>query len=199
MNAEYSRPTECGNCSSLRISMSLPASAPDRRRRPFADAVDGENRGFVERRRIERARRVRQVMLGIEDAVARAAQLAQMLGEQPPHEQLLLDPHRHRRRRSCAGRWARRRDRSRAAARTSGTACRRRRPRTARRTAMPASSRTKRQAWIGNDASWRRAREALLLRGRDDPAVDEQRRGAVVVDRRRCRESPFSCIRTACR
>ena len=48
----------------------LPAPAPDRRRRPLADAVDGENRGLVERRRVERARRVRQVMFGKEDAVA---------------------------------------------------------------------------------------------------------------------------------
>ena len=56
--------------------MSLPAAAADRRRRPLADAVDGEDRGLVERRRVERAGRVRQVVLGIEDGVARRAQLA---------------------------------------------------------------------------------------------------------------------------
>ena len=47
--------------------MSLPAPAADRRRRPLADAVDGEDRRLVERRRIERARGVRQVVLGKED------------------------------------------------------------------------------------------------------------------------------------
>ena len=36
----------------------------DRRRRPLADAVDGEHRGFGEGRRVEGAGRVRLVVLG---------------------------------------------------------------------------------------------------------------------------------------
>ena len=73
-----------------------PAAPADRRGRPLADAVDGEDRSLVERRRVEGARRVRQMVFGIEDGVARRSQLAEMLGEQAPHEQLLLDPGGHR-------------------------------------------------------------------------------------------------------
>ena len=71
------------------------AAAADGRGRPFADAVDGQDGGLGERRGIEGARRVRQVVLGIEDAVAGGAELAELVGEQAPHEQLLLDPGRH--------------------------------------------------------------------------------------------------------
>ena len=42
----------------------LALSPPDRRRRPFSHAVEGEDRGFLEGRRIKSAGRVRKVMLG---------------------------------------------------------------------------------------------------------------------------------------
>ena len=64
------------------------------RRRPFADAVERQDRGLLERRRKERARRVRLVMLAVENAsLVLAGQLTPQLAIE---EQLLLDPHRHR-------------------------------------------------------------------------------------------------------
>jgi len=71
------------------------AAAPDadRRRRPFADAVDGDDRRFLERRGIERGRGVRLVVFAEEDlAVVAGNLLAQVLG----HPQLFADPQRHR-------------------------------------------------------------------------------------------------------
>jgi hypothetical protein len=67
------------------------AHAP-RRRRPLADAVHREHRRFCERRGIEGARRVRLVVLG-EQRLAREA--VQLIQDQLSREQLLAQPHRH--------------------------------------------------------------------------------------------------------
>src|SRR4051812_4567715 len=61
--------------------------------RPLADAVHGENCRALEWRRIESARRVRLVVLGVENVprVVREAVANEILGEE-----LLLHPHRPR-------------------------------------------------------------------------------------------------------
>ena len=64
----------------------------DRGRGPLAHAVHGEDRGPVEGRRKERARRVRLVMLGVEDLALVAQLPPQLLVE----VELVLDPERPR-------------------------------------------------------------------------------------------------------
>ena len=63
-----------------RASMSVPPSAraravPDRQRRPFADAVRGEDRGAPRRRGEERGGGVRRVVLGEQDLLPRHAEM----------------------------------------------------------------------------------------------------------------------------
>ena len=76
--------------------MSLPVAAADGGGGPLADAVDGDDGRVVEGGRIERARGVRQMVLGVEDPVVRTPKRAQLSVEQPPYEELLANPHRHR-------------------------------------------------------------------------------------------------------
>ena len=84
------------------LAQDLDAVAPavaDRRGRPLADAVDRQDRRLLEGRGVERARGVREVVLGEEqfhlvDLVAREPR--EFLEQQPLEEQLLLDPDRHR-------------------------------------------------------------------------------------------------------
>ncbi len=59
---------------------------------PLAHSIHGENRGILERRREERAGRMRFVVLGIEDLAA----VAEPVTDLPVHVQLVLDPQRAR-------------------------------------------------------------------------------------------------------
>ena len=70
-------------------------AAPDAVRggRPLADPVHGQHGRLGERRREERARGMRLVMLREEDLAAESLQLVQ---DQPPGEELVAQPHRHR-------------------------------------------------------------------------------------------------------
>src|SRR6185436_4891856 len=77
----------------LELHLVAPAEAPARRR-PFADAVEGHHRGFIERRRKERAAGVRFVVLG-EDAAALVLAV-EALADLAWDVELLAQPERHR-------------------------------------------------------------------------------------------------------
>src|SRR5207245_9536477 len=71
------------------------ASDGDRRRRPFADAVDGEHEGLLERRGKESAGGMTVVMLCEQQPLAHVvvgARLPELLDEQVLQKQLLVDP-----------------------------------------------------------------------------------------------------------
>ena len=75
------------------------AAEADRRRRPLADPVHGQDGGFLERRGKERRGGVALVMLGEEELavpVAVARKLLQLVVQQPLLEQLFAQPQRDR-------------------------------------------------------------------------------------------------------
>ena len=72
----------------------IAAAHPEARRRPLADAVNRQDRRLVERRREERAGRMRLVVLGKDEAPLIAA--AERLAHLPREMQLPLDPQRQR-------------------------------------------------------------------------------------------------------
>ena len=77
----------------------IAAADAGRGRRPFADAVEREYRGFLERGGKEGGGRVALVMVGKEQAgipVDVGVELGQVLPQQPFLEQLLLEPERNR-------------------------------------------------------------------------------------------------------
>ena len=160
--------------------MRLPRPVPQAGRGPLAHAVEREDGRLLERRGEERARGVRLVVLGEDEppAVLRppspggspAAGAASAAARAASPEE-----------RAEAAR-ARRPGRSRAAARTSGAACRRSRRSRGRSGSSPASSRQYAIAWVGKPVVVLLAREALFLGGGDDPPVDDQRGRRVVVE-----------------
>ena len=83
----------------LQHLQAVAAADPDAGGRPLADAVDGQHRGFLERRGEERARGVALMVLGEQELlldVRAGAAGDQMLAQQALLEQLLLEPHRQR-------------------------------------------------------------------------------------------------------
>ena len=154
-------------------------SDPERRRRPLAHTVDGEDRRLLERRGEERARGVRFVMLGVTDLAFVPEGAADLAIE----KQLLLHPQRSGQTelRKAAGRDAQIgledtleleqrlvvEPDVREVARGDATG----------REAVPHGVRRKRLVTL-------LAGEALLLGGGDDVAVSEQARRAVVIEGR---------------
>jgi len=172
----------------------------ERRCRPFADAVHGENGSFLERRREEGRGRVARVMFGEHQPlgpVDARLQRLQVPDQRVLLEQLLLDPQRHR--------AAERRETLR---RKRGIGFQQPLELHERLLvegdevdilqADPADVETG-----GNRMLWH-ARivllpaETLFLHGGDDAAVLDQRRGAVVIERGET-EDPQSDPRTGCR
>ena len=155
-----------------------------RRRAPFADAVHGEHHRILERRGIERARRVAHVMLGEQEPVRAVEIRIDVLEPAQQHvllEQLFPDPDRdrHRERSEAARREAEigfeqplefqerllvEHDIIDVLERDTGLF-------------EAIANRVDRKARVVL-----LAREALFLRRRDDLAVDQQRRGAVVIE-----------------
>ena len=106
--------------------MRLPSPMPMAGGRPLADAVEGQDRGLLERDGKERAGGVAFVMLGEDKRCARrpSRSLAQHAAGMM---QLVLEPDRHGQAEAAKARSGHRPDRSRAAVRTWSAACRRRR------------------------------------------------------------------------
>jgi hypothetical protein len=176
------------------------ASDGDRRRRPFADAVDGEHESFLERRGKESARGMTVVMLGEQQPLAHVvagACLPELLDEQVLQKQFLLDPERHR---LAEGREP---------------------PRRERQISLEQPLEFEEGLFVeddpvdvaeldpgfgetGADGAMRErrivphARKALFLCRRDDVAADDQRRRAVVIKRRNA-EDPQDDLRTTYR
>ena len=173
----------------------------ERSRRPLADAIHGQHGGALERRRIERARRMTQVVLGEEqpcipvDAVAERR--LQCLRKDVLLEQLVLHPHGQR---LAKGRESARRERQ-----------------IRLEQALELQERlvvegdmveiAGRQAGfleavahgvLGKTIVVLLARETLFLRGRDDLAVHHEGGGRVVVVRGDA-ENLQGDLRTTCR
>ena len=147
--------------------------------RPFADAIDREDRRLFERRRIKRARRMRQVMLG-EKNRALAPQPRQFFANGFAQIQLLPQP---RRQHARPGRQSARRDGQigfqhprelgdRLVVEDDGIEVRRRQP------GVPQAklNRVLRETLVILAPG-----EALLLRGGEDAAIPHQRGGGVVI------------------
>ncbi len=75
------------------------AADRNRRRRPLADAIHGENQRLLERRRIECRRAVALMMLGKQQPllpVVAGLDRLELVGQEHLLEQLFLEPHRQR-------------------------------------------------------------------------------------------------------
>ena len=161
---------------------------------PFADPVHGENHRIAEGRRVERARRVRLVVLGEQQPrvpIQLRGQDAQLAAQQGFLEQLLLDPDRDRRRK---GAEPARRERHRGLEQTfelqeglvvEGDPIDLPEPDAARLQAP-------RHGMGGIVRVVLLARKALLLRSRDDPSVLDEGGGAVVIERRESEDAHCS-------
>ncbi len=167
----------------LRVERQLPAAAgaapaaADGRRRPLADAVDDQHRRLVERRREERARRVREVVLAVENLARFQVERALQPRTDPKP---LVEP--------SSRRAPEQRPRGRERVDRAGEDARQ----LAEglfveddRVEVPRLEARARQApargVLGQAAVVLDAREALLRRGGDGNAVHDQRRGRVVV------------------
>ena len=160
-----------------------PAPERDGSGGPLADAVHGEHRGALERRRVVRARRVAEMVLGEQQPlvpVDAALDGFQLLQERAALEQLVLHPHRQR--------GAERRE----AARRKGEIGLEQPLELEERLVVERDivdlrgTRAGRLEARANRVVWEArvmllAREALFLRRRGHLPVDQQRRGRVVV------------------
>jgi hypothetical protein len=178
------------------------AAVPDRGRRggPFADAVEGEHRGPLERRGIERGGRVAQMVLAEQEPrlpVEFGVRGLELVGQQRLLEQLFAQPQRQR--------HAKRREAARAAGEIG------------LEQALELEERLVvehdpvdvlelnaglLQAIVDGEPRIAGvellAGEALFLRGGNEPAVLDDRRGAVVIEGGEA-EDAHVALRTACR
>ena len=170
-----------------------------RRRRPFTDTIHGEDHGLVERRWIERRRRVAQMMFGEQQSgpIELFVEFVQLLSQQALLEQLFLQPQRNR---HLEGAETCRRQRDigleqplefqeRLVVENDmvdvGKPCAR-----GFQTVADRMHRKRRIVLL--------AREAFFLRGRFDAAVLDQRGCAVVIEGGDA-ENTHYCFRTACK
>src|SRR5436190_2442533 len=162
----------------------------DGRRRPLANAVDRHDRRISEWRRIERARRMRQVMLWEINRRPAVPELRQMLVEEALHEQFFLDPDRY------GGRKAQKAARGKPMIRFEQTLELQQRLVVERDGVEVLVFPTGLLQHVSSRVNWEGRvvtlpRESLFLSGCDNLAVDEKRRGAVVVVRRYSENSFF--------
>ena len=154
-------------------------ASADRRRRPLTDAVHREDGGAIERRRIKRARRVGDVMLGEQDrAVGRQA--VELVADGLAQVEFLREPGwQHPQPRRQAGRCDGQKTLEHPRKFDDRFVVKHNRIEIGQ--ADAALLQTKTDSVFGKAFVVFAARKAFLLRGGNDPAIDQQRGGRVVV------------------
>ena len=177
MNAEYSRPMRMRKPDLVRQGSTCSLADANRRRRPLADAVDGEDGGPVKRRAEEGAGRVRQVMRHEQNPIGVDAE---RLADAVLHPELVEQPRGHRLAEDARRAWRRGERRTEDALELHERLLEEHDVVELRRSDAPGASGRSRMARCGKAEVVLDAREPLLFGGGDQHPVADQRCRRVV-------------------